>query len=209
MAATPQNRNNDHIANGSSGPKATFTTIRYGNNHGSISFGHIAKLGDVTCDVLIQASEGTHNISMDKDGPRKGFTEIKAPSNFQVNCGRDNDKKAETCLIHSENGNITLRASNGKIIFEALDVEFNVKGKDKEEGNFIVSASESVEFKDCQTFQVNATTKWRLASPNIAEMVANGQLKIVSSVIRGVTAGCSLKDGKFGGKAIFDKETQK
>ena len=40
-------------------------------------------------------------------------------------------------------------------------------------------------------------------------MVANGQLKIVSSVIRGVTAGCSLKDGKFGGKLIFDKETQK
>ncbi len=207
MAATPPNRNNDSINDGSTGTKATFNTVRYGTNHGSLSFGHIAKLGDVTCDVLIQASEGTHNISMDKDGPRKGFTEIKAPSNFQVNCGRDNDKKAETCIIHSENGNITLKASNGKIIFEATDVEFNVKGKDRSEGNFIVSASESVIFKDCKTFQVDAKTKWRLATPGIAEMVCNGQMKIVSSVIRGVTAGCSLKDGKFGGMAIFNQES--
>ena len=207
MAATPPNRNNDSINDGSTGTKATFNTVRYGTNHGSLSFGHIAKLGDVTCDVLIQASEGTHNISMDKDGPRKGFTSIVAPSNFQVNCGRDNDKKAETCIIHSENGNITLKASNGKIIFEATDVEFNVKGKDRSEGNFIVSASESVIFKDCKTFQVDAKTKWRLATPGIAEMVCNGQMKIVSSVIRGVTAGCSLKDGKFGGMAIFNQES--
>ena len=63
--ATAQNRRNDRInppaAGGSAaggGAKETFTTIRYGNNHGTIAFGQISKMGDVTSDVLIQASAG-------------------------------------------------------------------------------------------------------------------------------------------------------
>ena len=209
--ATPQNRNNTALNTGKDGTgggsKETWTTIRYGNNHGSISFGHISKLADVTGDCLIQAFDGRHQISMDKDGPRKGFTSIVAPTNLQLGCGEDIKKEQDTFMLHAENGNIIINASNGKIEFNANDVQFNVKGKNGKEGNFVVSATENITFKDCKKFQVTASQVWKLATPGKAEAVANTQMKTISKVIRGVTAGCSLKDGKFGDRSKYIQET--
>ena len=49
-------------------------------------------MGDTTSAYLAQAFDGRHQISMDKDGPRKGFTSIVAPTNiqFQVLSNPDN-----------------------------------------------------------------------------------------------------------------------
>ena len=59
--------------------KKNYTATRQGNDHGSISFGHVASDGAVTSDVQIQASDGRHSIILDKDGTRKGCTQITAP----------------------------------------------------------------------------------------------------------------------------------
>jgi len=193
---------------GNGGAKETFTTIRYGNDHGAITFGKISKLGDVISDVFLQASEGTHQLSMDKDGPRKGFTSIVAPSNFQVDCGRDNKKEQDTVQIHAENGNIIITASSGKIEFNANDIEFNVKGESGKEGNFVVSASESIVFKDCKKFQVDSKTKMRMATPGSCEIVANEVMKIYGGVARGVSDGCSVKNDKNNNQS-FQREQQK
>ena len=85
---------------GTGGDQETFTGIRYGCNHGSICFGHISQLADVVSDILLQATQGTHQISMDKNGPRKGYTSIYAPSNYQVGCGADNKKEHTIIYIN-------------------------------------------------------------------------------------------------------------
>jgi len=213
--ATAQNRRNDRInppaAGGSAaggGAKETFTTIRYGNNHGTISFGQISKMGDVTSDVLIQASAGDHQISLDKDGPRKGFTSVTTPSNFQVHCGKDNKKAQTTLMMHAENGNIILNASNGKIIFNANDIEFNVKGKDGKEGNFVVDATENITLKGCKKFHADAKTKFKVSTPGIGELVSNAQLSISSGVCRSITAAVTTKDSKCGGKKFKEKQNK-
>jgi len=213
--ATAQNRRNDRInppaAGGSAaggGAKETFTTIRYGNNHATISFGQISKMGDVTGDVLIQASAGDHQISLDKDGPRKGYTSVTTPSNFQVHCGKDNKKAQTTLMMHAENGNIILNASNGKIIFNANDIEFNVKGKDGKEGNFVVDATENITLKGCKKFQADAKDLYKIATPGIGELVSNAQLKISSGVCRSITAGVTTKDSKCGGKKFKEKQNK-
>jgi hypothetical protein len=71
--ATPQNIRNTRVGSPRSEAystgslpennrsKKTYTTVRYGNDHGSISFGHIHKQADVTADVLLQASDGFSN----------------------------------------------------------------------------------------------------------------------------------------------------
>ena len=45
--------------------KQNYTAIRYGNDHGAISFGHIHKPGDVTAGVKLQTSDGEHVFFMD------------------------------------------------------------------------------------------------------------------------------------------------
>ena len=71
--ATAGNTNNDRSSGGNN-IKANYTAIRYGNDHGSIAFGKVHKRADVTSDILLQASDGRHFVSMDKmvrekDGP--------------------------------------------------------------------------------------------------------------------------------------------
>ena len=43
--------------------KKNYTAIRYGNNHGSVSFGQIHHNSDVTSDVMLKASDGEHFMS--------------------------------------------------------------------------------------------------------------------------------------------------
>ena len=81
--------------------KQNYTAIRYGNDHGSLSFGHIHKPGDVTAGVKLQTSDGEHVFFMDKDGQRKGWTTSLSPGNFQVQCG---EKKEEAEEGRSEGG---------------------------------------------------------------------------------------------------------
>ena len=89
-----------------------------------------------------------------------------------------------------------------------LNIEFNVKGESGKEGNFVVSASESIVFKDCKKFQVDSKTKMRMATPGSCEVVANEVMKIYGGVARGVSDGCSVKNDKNNNQS-FQREQQK
>ena len=132
--ATPQNRINTRVgttsgaaANSGGGlpenntSKKNYTAVRYGNDHGSISLGHIHKDGAVTSDIFLQASDGRHGLTMDKDGPRKGWTTLTSPGNVSIKAGLDNKEAQDTIFINAENGNIDIIASNGKIRFIILE----------------------------------------------------------------------------------------
>ena len=123
--ATAGNTGNDRKPgqNGGNNLKSNYSAITYGNNHGSISFGKIHKRADVTSDVMLQASDGEHFMSMDKDGPRKGWTTFMGPGNFQVECGSNRAEEDDTCMINAKNGNIDIIATNGKIRLQANDIE--------------------------------------------------------------------------------------
>ena len=198
---TPQNRNPDR-----NNPKAkqNFTAIRQGNDHGSISFGHVASDGAVTSDVLIQASDGRHGIVLDKDGPRKGCTQITAPGRISIESGEDKQEAEDTLLIHTFNGNIEIIATNGKIRLQATDIELIARGSDGSKGNITMNATENIKFES-KKFLVNATAMYKLATPGVAKICANSAMTIYSSVIRGVTDAVANRDSKVGGKAFHEE----
>ena len=198
---TPQNRNPDR-----NNPKAkqNFTAIRQGNDHGSISFGHVASDGAVTSDVLIQASDGRHGIVLDKDGPRKGCTQITAPGRISIESGEDKQEAEDTLLIHTFNGNIEIIATNGKIRLQATDIELIARGSDGSKGNITMNATENIKFES-KKFLVNATVMYKLATAGTAEICANSAMTIYSSVIRGVTDAVANRDSKVGGKAFHEE----
>lgn len=200
--ATPQNRETTKVGSDKGTTKKNYTALRYGNDHGDISFGRISKQGDVTSDVSLQASEGTHYISLDKDGPREGWTTISAPANVQIDCGRTNEKKQDTFMLFSENGNIVFKAGDGKIRFEANDIEFTVKGDDGSEGNFTVFASQNI-ILESKHIQLTAKSFIKLASPGKIALAANETLKLYGGVIRGVTDAVANRDSKVGGRKFW------
>ena len=201
--ATPLNTNNTRVGSSAgtnnSTSKKTYTTLKYGNDHGSLSFGHIHKQGDVRSDVMLQASEGTHQICMDKDGPRKGWTTSTSPGHFQIQCGRDSSEDEDTLYLNALNGNIVLKANNGKVRIEGDDVEIVAKGSNSSQGNIALYASESF-YVNARKVLLNGRTSYKIVTSGKAILAANSSLKIYSSIIRGVTDGVSLKDSKIGGK---------
>jgi len=201
--ATSQNRNPTRVTPTA---KKNYTATRYGNDHGSISFGHVASDGAVTSDVQIQASDGRHSIILDKDGVRKGCTQITAPGRISIQSGEDRQEAEDTLFINAWNGNIDIIAANGKVRIQGTDIELIAFGEKGSKGNIRMEASENIQLDADNKVLINADAMYKLATPGIAEICADSAMTIYSDCIRGVTAGCSVKDSKNGGQKFYKKQ---
>ena len=212
--ATSQNRNNSKLGTpttlvrggAAAGPasktntaKQNYTAKTLGNDHGSISFGSIHKQGDVTADVMLQASDGRHGIVLDKDGSRKGCTQVTAPGRITIDAGLDKKEAEDTLMIHSWNGNICIIASNGKLRLQGTDIELVAVGEGGSKGNIRMKATETIEL-DGKKIIGNAKTLCKIVSSGKVEMAANTCMNIYGSLIRNATDAVANKDGKNGGK---------
>jgi len=199
MAIPPNSKpNNTRVNNTTS--KQNYTEISYGNDHGSINFGYVSKQGDVTADVQLQASDGRHQITLDKDGPRKGCTSITSPGNFQIQCGLDKNEAEDTLFINAVNGNVCIIASNGKLRLQGTDIELVAIGEGGSKGNIRMNAKGGSIEMDAKKVLINASSFCKIASSGKVEVAANSCLSMYGSIIRGVTDACAVKDSKVGGR---------
>ena len=178
--------------------------IRYGNSHGSISFGHIDEYGIVTSSFLAQGSDARQSICLDETGKRKGWATITAPGNFSVSCGEDKEEAEDSLCLYAENGNIIINAGNGRIRMEADDIEIISRGVGTSKGNILLKATETVEINS-KKFIANASSLYKIVTSGQGEIVANSQLQIYASIIRGVTDACATKDSKNNHQRIQQK----
>jgi len=184
--------------------KQNYTAIKYGNNQGSIAFGQIHKQGDVTSSIMLETPDGEHQLSLDLDGERTGWTCSTSPGNFQVECGSANQEAEDSLVLNAKNGNIIIMATNGKIRMQATDIELVAVGEGGAKGNIKMNATESI-VTESKKLLMTAKSFYRIASPQTGEVVANGVLKLYGSIIRGVTDAVAVKDSKVGGQR-FQKQ---
>ena len=197
--ATPPNRNK--TSNPDSQAKQNYDATSLATRFGSFIMGLVSADSAVTSDVCIQASDGRHAINLDKDGPRKGCSQITAPGRISIQSGEDKAEAEDTLFINALNGNIDIIASNGKIRLQGTDIELIAVGEGGTKGNIRIKASETIEL-DAKKVLINARTMYKLASAGSAEIVANSCMTIYSSIIRGVTDGVANKNGKCGGQDL-------
>ena len=199
----PQSQNIDNTKDSPS-TKKNYSAIRYGNEKGSISFGHIHKDAAVTSGVMLQTPDAEHSITLDVDGEREGWTSAVQPGNFQVECGSANEEAEDSLILNAKNGNIMITATNGKIRLQGTDIELIAIGDKGDRGNIKIDATENV-LVECNKYLLNAKAMYRMCSPQRGEIISNGVMKMYGSIIRGVTDACSVKDSKVGGKRIVDQ----
>jgi len=182
--------------------KQNYTAVRYGNDKGSIKFGHIHKKGDVTAGVMLNTPDGRHQFSLDIDGQRKGWTTSTSPGNFQVLAGEDNTEPQDTLILNAVNGNICITAANGKIRLQGTDIELIAVGDGDTKGHIKCTATE--------TFSIHETKKIVLESKIMTLFKCGGEmdiaaascLKIYGSLIKAVTNACAVKDSKNNTKGV-------
>jgi uncharacterized protein (DUF2345 family) len=202
--ATPQNRNK--TSNPDSQAKQNYDATSLATRFGSFIMGLVSADSAVTSDVCIQASDGRHAINLDKDGPRKGCTQITAPGRISIQSGQDRQEAEDTLFINALNGNICIIASNGKIRLQGTDIELIAVGEGGSKGNIRLTASENIKLEADNKIVIDAKAMYKLATPGTAEIVANSAMTIYSSCIRGVTDAVANRDSKIGGKDFQAKQ---
>ena len=181
-----------------------YTEIGLGNDKGSVKMGHVHKQGDVTAGIGLYTPDAEHQLSLDIDGQRKGWTISTGPGAFQVECGSAMEEAENSVLITAVNGDISIVATNGKIRLQGTDIELTAVGEGQTKGNIKLEATENV-LIESKKVVVTAKTLYKLCTSGDAEVVANGVLELYGSIIRGVTDAVKIKDSKVAGQAIFDK----
>ena len=117
---------------------------------------------------------------MDNDGQRPGYTTLTSPGTIaRIKCGMDLDAEQDGLFLNADNGDIDIIASNGKIRMVADDIELVAVGA-LDQGNIKLNASESILLLDSKKITSTAKNLLRLSTPNTLEIVANGQMKMIS-----------------------------
>ena len=137
--------NNQKLNRGDEGQaKQNYSAVRYGTDKGSIKFGTIDKKATVTSGVQLDTPDGRHQLNLEIDGERKGWTSSTSPGNFQVECGSDREEADDTLVLNAVNGNICITAHNGKIRLQGTDIELIAVGEGGSKGNIKIDATESI-----------------------------------------------------------------
>lgn len=187
--------------------KQNYTAITYSNDKGGIGFGVIHQPADVTAAVILQTPDAEHAFFLDADGERKGWTTSISPGNFQVECGSANQEAEESLFLNAKNGNITIKANNGKIRLEGTDIELIAIGEGGSKGNIRFTATENIS-ADSKKIVMTAKTSYRLATSGVGEIVAQSILKCYGSIFKMVDDSVINKDSKSGGKKDAEKNSK-
>ena len=188
--------------------KQNYTAQTWSNDHGSITLGQVDYVGAVTSAFMAEGKDSRHAFSLDNDGERKGFTCSTSPGNFQLECGSDNVEAQDSLILEAKNGNIVIKAHNGKIRLQGTDIELVAVGEGDSKGNIVCSATESFMIHETKKVLINASVMYKLSTSGIGEVTANSVLKVYGSIIRGVTDACSVKDSKVGGKRYQEEQSK-
>ena len=185
--------------------KQNYTAIGLGNDKGSFQSGRVHKQGDVTAGPGLYTPDGEHQLSLDVDGKREGWTISTSPGAFQVECGSKMEEAENAVIITAVNGDISIKATNGKIRLQGTDIELVAMGEGQTKGNIKLTSSENV-IVESKKVLVTAKTMYKIATPGTGQMVANGVLEMYGSIIRGVTDAVASKDSKVGGQKFWQEQ---
>tara|TARA_Y100001970_G_scaffold180967_1_gene220300 strand:- start:890 stop:1612 length:723 start_codon:yes stop_codon:yes gene_type:complete len=188
--------------------KQNFTAVKYGNDKGTLRFGHIHKKGDVTAGVMLDTPDGRHQFSLDIDGQRKGWTTSTSPGNFQVLAGEDNEEPQDTLILNAVNGNICITATNGKIRLQGTDIELIAVGEGGAKGHIKCTATETFTIHETKKIIFDSKVMTKITSTGIMNISANTCLRIYGSLIKAVTDACSVKDTAVGGQKYGKENNQ-
>ena len=177
------------------------------NEKGGIYLGGISKDGAVTNAIKLEnKQDGEHQFCLEISNNRRSCTTSTSPGRLSMDCGRypwidDREEKEalDSCLIHAHNGNIVIKASNGKIRMEATDIEMVTTGEGETKGNVKITSSENI-ILDCKKLQTNSSVYTKLCSAGDFETAANGVLSTYASLISSITDAVFGKPSKFGGQ---------
>ena len=188
------------MATPSSDKRKNYHTVRYGTAEGEIKFGHLHRDNELSGVMLRSgspSSKGNHYISLDNSGgkDRTNGTICSSPGSFQVKHGEGVPDEQPGIFLDAENGDIVIRAANGRIRLEAIDIDLRANGSDGKRGNIVIDANDATIMKG-QVIDVNAKASAKFFSEKSVEIAGTTVTNIYGGFIDMADGATSIKGSK-------------
>jgi hypothetical protein len=178
-----------------------------GNDHGRIYIGKVEPLADSIIGPCLESPDGHHQIYMEVDGKHKGHTTCMGPGIFSVIHGSAKEESDTSIFIEATNGDLVIKAHNGKLKMYGTDIEMIATGgSGSDKGNIQMTASENIKL-EAKKVITNAQNHIKMVSPGTVELAANSLMKVYGSVLKLVDDSCAVKDSKNNLKKIVLENT--
>jgi len=174
------------------------TSVRYGTHHGEIKFGHIHD-DDVQAGVMLRAGvdAGRHYMSMDSTGSptRKGGTINRCPGTYQILSGQDVPEDIPGLYFEAESGDIVIKAPNGRIRIEAINIDMRASGSGGNNGVVVIDANEKVIVK-APSIDIDSKVSTKVFSEKTVEVIGKNILNIYGGLVDCADGASSIYPSK-------------
>ena len=203
--------------------KENFHPYYIGTEHGRLSFGKIKKSNEISACMLQSGPDGgRHYITLDETGNKeegmRGSTKSFCPGTLTVKTGKDivnydkdskEPKNIPAIFCEAENGDIIIKAANGKIRLEAEDVIINANGFDGKSGNITLDSNDKITLKS-QIIDINGTVSTKIFSEKTVEVIGKGIMNIYGGLCDFADRSTKGKPSKScGGQVSINEERNK
>lgn len=177
--------------------RKNYHTIRYGNADGEIKFGHLHYDDELSSVLLRSGKDKKHYITMDSSGDdtRKNGTICRSPGSFQVKAGDKVEEENPAIYLDAVNGDVVIRAPNGRIRMEAINIDIIASGPDNENGIITLDANDKI-LGRAQTIDMSSKVSTKVFSEKTVECIGNGLLNIYGGFIDCADGGTNRKGSK-------------
>ena len=164
--------------------RKNYHTIRYGNADGDISFGHIHEDNNLSAVMLRSGREELHYISMDSTGEdhRKDGTICRSTGAFQIKAGDRVGKNKPAVYIDAVSGDLVLRAPNGRVRIEGINIDLIASGPDGKNGVIRLESNEKVLIKT-KIFDANGSTSAKIFSEGTVDVIGKTICNIYGGIL--------------------------
>lgn len=168
-------------------------TIRFGNRDGEIKFGHI-DLNEVKSSVMLRSGAhpqvAEHYMQFNSNGPMKGGTINRCPGSYQIWCGNA-PTDGVAFVLNAVDGDIVIRAQNGRIRMEAENIDMMASGADNRNGVITLKSDEKVQIIT-KNFELNSSSMAKFFSSGIVDIVGKTILNIYGGLIEATDGATSI-----------------
>jgi len=179
--------------------------IDMGNDFGHIKFGHI-NMNHTYAGVLVrngnpnQPSE--HYMMFMSSGKMSGGTINRCPGPYQIHCG-EIPVDSTSFVLNAKEGDIIIRAPNGRIRMEARNIDLKASGPNNKSGHINIESNEKISIRS-KNIEINGDAVAKFLSSGTCEVVGNSALNFFGGLIDCADSATTLLPSK--GTSKFERQ---
>lgn len=181
--------------------KKNYHAHRKGTKDSETKRGHIHNDNVLSAYMVRSGYDYRHYITMDADSHRTGWTIIRCPGSFNVKAGDDIPYNSNSIYLEAMNGDIVLKAHNGRIKLDAENIQAIAKGGDTKNGHITLESNEAITINS-KNVKINGDSVVKFFSSGSLQIVADASMDIYAGLADCATGASKLKPPKTGKTAI-------